>query len=433
MSARRVAARVLVRVWNEDAYAAPALSAELDRADLESRDRSLATELTYGVLRTQKYLETRLERWGRLRPGDAPLRAHLLVGAYQLEFLDRVPAHAAVHEAVELIRKDHDRDVAGFGNAVLRRLSEDVGGRNSLRDATWQSAPSFLRKRLVRELGEDGARQILFPEGKRAPFLRILGKEPSRELVSWLEACAEPVAGVPNSFRFTAGGDPRKNEFFERGQFVIQELGAQLIGHFLGVEPGHSVLDVCAGRGQKTSLLAELSGAGGRVVATDLFGHKVRALTEEMGRLGLEVEAYQWDFTNPPPSQLEGVFDRVLVDAPCTGVGTLSRRPEIARRLTPGDPARMGALQVTIARNAARCLRPGGLLVFSTCSVLGEEGPAVVDELERAGLRRAIPRLLPDLAQVPDLALGLAPERSTLRLSPSQSDTDGYFVAWLEK
>jgi 16S rRNA (cytosine967-C5)-methyltransferase len=427
MSARQVAARVLVRVFHEEAYAAPALSAELDRADLESRDRGLATELTYGVLRTQKYLETRLEKWGRLKPGDASLRAHLLVGAYQLEFLDRVPAHAAVHEAVELVRRDHDRKVGGFANAVLRRLSEDVGGRSSLREATWQSSPSFLRKRLVRELGEEGARQILFPEEKRAPFLRVLGKTPSPDLLAWLEARAEAVPGVPNAFRFTAGGDPRKNEFFEQGQFVVQELGAQLIGHFLGVEPGHAVLDVCAGRGQKTSLLAELSGAEGRVVATDLFDHKVRALADEMVRLGLSVEAYQWDFTTPPPQKLEGVFDRVLVDAPCTGVGTLSRRPEIARRLTPEDPARLGALQLTIARNAARCLRPGGLLVFSTCSVLSEEGPAVVDELERGGLRRAAPRLLPDLA------LGLVPESSTLRLSPSQSDTDGYFIAWLEK
>lgn len=427
MSARAIAARVLLRVWNEQAYAAPVLSAELERTRLESRDRNLATELSYGVLRTQKYLETRLEKFGSLKSADAALRAHLLVGAYQLEFLDRVPARAAVNEAVELIGKEHDRKIAGFANAVLRRVSEDAPGRLNILDAVWASAPSFLRKRLVRELGEEGARRILFPEGKRTPYLRLVSSEPKSELSSWLDTHAEPVAQVPSAYRFVAGGDPRKNEFFERGQFVVQELGAQLIGHFLGVQDGDQVLDVCAGRGQKTSLLAERAGARGRVVATDLFDHKVKSLTKEMERLGFEIEAYKWDFTTPPPPQLEGTFDRILVDAPCTGVGTLSRRPEIARRLTPEDPARMGALQTEIVRNASQCLRPGGLLVFSTCSVLAEEGPAVVEELLRAGLRRAAP------GSLPALPLGLSPERSTLRLSPLQSDTDGYFIAWLEK
>lgn len=427
MSARAIAARVLLRVWNEQAYAAPVLSAELERARLESRDRSLATELTYGVLRTQKYLETRLQKLGRLKPGELALRAHLLVGAYQLEFLDRVPARAAVNEAVQLVRKDHDQKVIGFANAVLRRLSEDVAGRHSLADATWESAPSFLRKRLVRELGEDGARQILLPEGKRTPFLRVVGSEPTVDLSTWLTANAEPLAGVPQAYRFVAGGDPRKNEFFDNGKLVVQELGAQLIGHCLGVEDGDSVLDVCAGRGQKTSLLAERAGTRGRVVATDLFDQKVKGLSAEMQRLGFDVEAYQWDWTKPPPPQLEGAFDRVLVDAPCTGVGTLSRRPEIARRLTPEDPARMGALQKQLVQNAAQCLRPGGLLVFSTCSVLSEEGLAVVEALEGAGLRRAA------AGSIPELPLGLSKEHSTLRLSPSQSDTDGYFIAWLEK
>lgn len=427
MSARAIAARVLLRVWNDQAYAAPTLSAELERTNLESRDRNLATELTYGVLRTQKYLETRLEKLGRLKPGESTLRAHLLVAAYQLDFLDRVPARAAVNEAVALVRKDLDQKVVGFANAVLRRLSEDVAGRHSLADATWESAPSFLRKRLVRELGEAGARQILLPEAKRTPFLRVVGSEPGDELTVWLEAHAEPILDVPSAYRFVAGGDPRKNEFFEKGQFVVQELGAQLIGHSVGVEDGDRVLDVCAGRGQKTSLLAERAGARGRVVATDLFEHKVRQLTGEMLRLGFDVEAYQWDFTRPPPAQLEGAFDRILVDAPCTGVGTLSRRPEIARRLTPEDPARMGALQKEIVQNAAQCLRPGGLLVFSTCSVLCEEGATVVEELERMGLRRAA------AGSIPRLPFGLCPEHSTLHLSPSQTDTDGYFIAWLEK
>lgn len=426
MSARDVAARVLVRVWEDDAFAAPALSSELERANLDSRDRGLATELTYGVLRTQKYLETRLEKFGRLKKGERTLVAHLLVCVYQLEFLDRVPARAAVSEALALISPNHDRRVTGFANAVLRRLSEDEQGRRPLSDAIFASAPSWLRKRLVRQLGEVEVRELLARDAKRAPHLRVVGS-PSNEFEDWLQTHAEALEAVPRAYRFVAGGDPRRSDFYRDGAFIVQELGAQLIGHCLGANEGESVLDVCAGRGQKTSLLAEIVGPGGRVVATDLFEHKVRALGEEMTRLGLSVEGYQWDWTTPPPPQLEGVFDRVLVDAPCTGVGTLARRPEIARRLTPEDPARMARLQLEITTNAARCLRPGGTLLLSTCSVFEEEGPSVVRQLEEVGLR-PVP-----VEAVPAVATPFGPEGALLRLSPGRSETDGYFIAWLEK
>ncbi len=426
MSARSVAARVLVRVWKDEAFASAALSSELERTGLDPRDRALATELTYGVLRTQTYLRARLEKFGRIKRNQTALLSHLLVCAYQLEFLDRIPARAAVSEALALISPHHDRRVTGFANAVLRRLSEDGQGRIPLRDAVFTSVPSWLRKRLVRQLGEDPAKGLLTHDFGRAPHLRLVGS-PSGPFVDWLSASAEPVSSVPRAYRYVAGGDPRTSDFYREGAFVVQELGAQLIGHLVGANEGESVLDVCAGRGQKTSFLAEAVGASGRVVATDLHEHKVRELGVEMSRLGLKVEGYQWDWTVPPPERLEGVFDRVLVDAPCTGVGTLARRPEIARRLRPEDPARMARLQAQITANAARCLRPGGTLVLSTCSVFEEEGPGVVRQLEQSGLTPAPP------ASLPDIAGSFGADGASLRLSPGRSETDGYFIAWLEK
>jgi 16S rRNA (cytosine967-C5)-methyltransferase len=440
MSARGLAAQVLLRVLKEDAYGAAALSAELSRSALSSRDRALATEITYGVLRTDKHLRRRLGQYAKVKESDLSLLVHLLVAAYQIEFLDRVPARAAVHEAVELIGQSRDSRVAGFANAILRRLAEAAEKeRVPLREAVYASAPSWLRKRLIRDVGEDAADSLLVPGRAPLPTIRVNGPSPSSSLLSslseFLEEDCEPVAEVPNAYRYIRGGDPRRRPEYEAGEFVVQELGAQLIGHALGVMPGDRVLDVCAGRGQKTSLLKSQAGALGTVVATDVHEHKVRALQEEMNRQGHEVQARAWDFTTPPPPEFLDYFDRVLVDAPCSGVGTLARRPEILRRLGPEDPARLAELQLAILRQAALTLRPGGTLLFATCSVLSEEGENVIAALLGSGgglpfsLVEDTPSLSIDSALFPG---GLAPS-SSLRLLPKIHGTDGYFAARLRR
>ena len=231
---------------------------------------------------------------------------------------------------------------------------------------------------------------------------------------------------MPGAYQFEAGGDPRQLLGYQEGAFVVQELGAQLVAHALGVREGEAVLDVCAGRGQKTSLLKSLVGNSGRVVATDLHEHKVRALEEEMKRLGVSVTAQTWDWTKEPPTELRGVFDRVIVDAPCSGVGTLRRRPEIARRLTAEDPVRLGALQSQIARNAALALKPDGVLLFATCSVLREEAEDIVEQLIAEGaLTAVIPETSVQTALFPQ---GASPS-AALRLLPQIHGTDGYFIA----
>jgi 16S rRNA (cytosine967-C5)-methyltransferase len=422
MSARSLAAQVLVRVWSEGAYAAAALSSFLDQSGLEARDRGLATELVYGVLRTEKYLEGRLSNFGKIKTSDRILFSHLLVAAYQLEFLDRIPPHAAVGEAVTLVRELRGQRVAGFCNAILRRLA-NAGREKDLASAVFDSQPSWLKKRLSRDVGEEEARAVVHSGTAVAPFLRVVEAPRSEEFQRWLDANTEQCESAPQAYRYTGGGDPRKCVWYTKGAFVVQELGAQLVGRALGALRGESILDACAGRGQKTSLLVEQVGLSGRVVATDLHEHKVVALRDEMARLGLHAEALIWDWTEPAPPELRGAFDRVFVDAPCTGVGTLRRRPEIARRLGPGDPERLGELQYLICQNAAACLRPNGLLVFATCSLLREETSAVVERLRAAGLTPA-----PPPKEVPPL---LRSGTTSLKLSPLRTNTDGYFIAWL--
>ncbi|HEY3497247.1 MAG TPA: transcription antitermination factor NusB, partial [Polyangiaceae bacterium] len=330
MTARSLAARVIERVEENAAYAAAALDAELDRhPGLDPRERALAAELSYGVLRTQKALEQRITAHAPRGVSDKLVRRLLLVAAYQLLLLDRIPAWAAVDEAVSEIRRARGPRVAGFANAVLRKVAE--GPKLELADAVRETAPAWLLERLTAVVGKDEAEALFgidVPLGRS--FARLVG---GRNAPAWFEA-AEASPLLPAA-RVLPGGDPEKLEGYAEGNLVVQELGAQLVALALGVRPGERVLDACAGRGQKTSLFVERAGPSGQVWASDQHPEKLANLGRELARLGLppaRTAAVDWTLG---PGDVPGGFDRVLVDAPCTGVGTLRRRPEIARRLAP--------------------------------------------------------------------------------------------------
>jgi 16S rRNA (cytosine967-C5)-methyltransferase len=202
---------------------------------------------------------------------------------------------------------------------------------------------------------------------------------------------------------------------------VIQDEGAQVVSFALGARPGDRVLDACAGRGQKTSLLREQIGQTAELWAVDLYPEKLAILESEFRRLRLALprtEAVDWTIGD---GSVPTGFDRVLVDAPCTGTGTLRRRPEIARRLSPDDPARLGALAERILRRAAGRGKPGGKVVFAVCSVLPEEGEAVVG--------RVADVLAPAPFDAPEIAHIAAPSSTSFRLTPGKHGTDGFFVA----
>jgi 16S rRNA (cytosine967-C5)-methyltransferase len=418
VTARSLAVRVLDRVERDGAYAAAALDAELDRhPQLEPRDRALLSELVYGVLRTRGALERRLLEHAPRGVSDKAVRLHLLVAAYQLLLLDRVPAWAAVDEAIGEIKRARGGRVAGFGNAVLRKIA--AGPRPGLAEALRESAPAWLTDKLDRLLSADETDALL---GAGVPLGRVWGRAVTgRPEPGWL-AAAEHHRASPLA-RLLPSGDPEKLEGYAEGAFVVQEPGAQLIALALAVKPGERVLDACAGRGQKTTLLVEAAGSGGEVWAADAHPKKLAALERECERLGLPAPhgaAVDWTLgTGDVPDG----FDCVLVDAPCTGTGTLRRRPEITRRLVPEDPARLAELQTAILRAAASRARPGGRVVFAVCSVLEEEAEGV--------LARVAGELAPAPFEAPALQALAGPGEHTLRLTPLRHETDGYFVASL--
>ncbi len=427
-SARDIAARVVERVLRDAAFASAALDAELARAEeLSARDRALATELVYGSLRTRAALEARIAKLAKkLDPKDYVLKSQLLLAGYQLLLLDRVPAHAVVDHAVEAIKRARGPRVAGFVNAVLRRLSAE--GKLDAGEAALESLPEWLRSALESVLPESEVRALVSPSvsGGTGPLgIRVRVGVAEADLPAWLQEAPRgnwsDLARRPGSV-----GDPRRLEGYAEGAFVVQEEGAQVIALALGARPGMRVLDACAGRGQKTTLLADqLSrGADSELVACDLHGSKLRALKQELKRLKLpDVETHAIDF-RLGAGDLTRTFDRILVDAPCTGTGTLRRRPEIALRLTAEDPARMAELQASILRRAASLLSADGRLVYAVCSVLPEECEGV--------LERVADVLVPAPFDAPALPW-LAPSCSELRLLPGEHATDGYFLACLRR
>jgi len=399
------------------------LDAEIDKhPQLDARDRGLATELVYGTVRCYPALLKALRSHAPrgLPEDDWAFIVPLVIAAYQVLYLDRVPAFAAVDAAVGQISRVRGKPLGGFANAVLRKLGRSV---HSQEQAVFESAPPWLTQALRSAVGERETRALLgiSDSGGFAPgFLGLrykTGQLPSQEIAN-----AEPSPLLDGAYRVRRAGDPRRLAGYQAGHFSVQEEGAQFVAAALGAKSGERVLDACAGRGQKTMLLAERVGAG-VVWASDLYPAKLAALAEEARRLQLpEIRTRALDLTQGV-GDLPGDFDRVLVDAPCSGTGTLRRRPEILLRLRPEDPTRLAQLAEKILRTVCPLVRPGGRLVFAVCSVLPEECEAVV--------ARVSDILAPIAFDSPEVTRVFGANTTSFRLLPGAHGTDGYFAASL--
>ncbi len=435
-TARSVAAIALGRVTTEGAFAAAALEAELVRAvQLDPRDHGLATELVYGTLRVLPWLEARLNAYARkpVATLPEPVRSHLALAAYQLFFM-RVPAFAAVNEAVSAVREALGERMSAFSNAVLRKVATEAAAATPelLQQARLASIPVWLRDALIASVGDEGARGIL--GGSEAPpaGLRVERAAERDGLLETLRAARpsasfEPGAVSPLSILARGAGKLEALPGHGEGAWSIQEEGSQAVALSLGARPGESVLDACAGRGNKTAILARAVGETGSVDACDLHTKKLARLKDELARVGLSARglyAVDWSVGS---GEVTATYDRVLVDAPCSGSGTLRRRPEISLRRKDNGLGEVAATELSILSRAATHVRPGGTLVYAICSVLREEAEAVVDALLASDpTLEAAPIAAPELAH-------LAQGASQLRLMPHLHGTDGYFIACFRK
>jgi 16S rRNA (cytosine967-C5)-methyltransferase len=426
-------------VERTDAYANILLDARLRQSRLAPLDRALATELVYGVLRWRGKLDWMLGQVldRPLETLDLPVRQVLRLGAYQLRCLTRVPTFAAVDESVRLIRKAGAGRSAGYINAVLRSLAGHRHDRSPdpVRDpigywSTLGSHPRWLVERWIARLGREEAEQLMAANNE-VPPLTVLVNTLKAKSEEAHRALAEALPGVqagrwiPGSLTLRgAGGVARLPGFAEGWLIPMDEAGAFPV-LALEVEPGHRVLDACAGGGSKSALMAARVGAEGEVLALDMSPRAMRRLGAAVQRLGLSrVRPHQGD-ARSAGAEWAGRFPRVLLDAPCTGLGTLRRRPEIKWRRDGRDLARTAALQRRLLDGVAGSVARGGLLVYSTCSLEPEETDGVV-----ADFLSVHPEFhLDDPGPTLPAEASLVDTDGFLRSWPHRHGTDGFFVA----
>ena len=441
MDPRRAAFQVLRDLEEGPAHLETILSRRL--ASAPARERAFATQLVFSVLRNREYLDHLLAAFTDRPPSklDRPVLAVLRLGVAEAALMS-TPDHAVVDSAVELAKATPARRGRKLVNAVLRQVVSDwrqaplppEGKDPAPRLAVEYSHPDWLIRELLAQWPRTEVEAWLKANQEQPPLtLRVnLDKISRAELAKRLEAKAEAVEPhllVPEALMLIKPQTPAaKLPGFGQGLFTVQDAAAQAMGHLLGVGPGMDVADLCAGAGGKTGHLAALMAGRGRLLAVDPSPGRITALRTNLARLGVKgVEVRQGDARELVG--VTGVLDRVLVDAPCTGLGVVGRRPDVRWRRNPSDPERLATLQLELAAKAADLIKPGGALLYCTCTVTRAENQGVVDAL---------------LAQRPELRLewphGLAAILKThlggdgyFRTLPHRDRADAFFAARLVK
>ena len=447
----RVAAYGILRAVNEGRSDLPAAVARARERLPDERDRALAAEIAAGTLRWMGALDAVIGAFSRraLSRLDPEVLDILRLGAYQLLHLERVPASAVVNDGVELARGRGKRSAAGLVNAVLRRVDReratlplpappaDPGDVEAALDylAITLSHPRWLAARWLARFGFEATEAWLRFNNLPAPVtLRANTLKTSREALA-LRLAEAGVETRPGRFGPDAlvvlRGNPLRTPLADEGVFVVQDESSQLVGAFLGARPGERVLDACAAPGGKTLLIASALGGEGTVAAADLRPRRVALLAQTIRRAGAAgVHVVRADVSRRLP--FDQVFDAVLLDAPCSGLGTVRRDPEIRWRRTAEDLPRLAEAQRQMLEHAAAAVRPGGRLVYATCSSEPEENEAVV-----GAFLGARDDFRPVRGQ--DTALGQTPAAAAfdaaghLRTLPFRHDLEAFFAAMLQR
>lgn len=426
---------MLRRVFEDGAWADRALHGEANRACLDARERALAMRLAYGAVQRRATLDHLIEtlagrRVERLEP---LVLAALRLGLYQLVYADRVPAHAAVGESVELVKRESPGG-AKLVNAVLRRGAREAPRLAAALDdgtpaaaALRHSHPEWIAALWWDALGPDDARALMAADNEPAEAaLRVntLRADPTA-LAARLPVASRPAPGLPEGLVLEGPFDAFASPEWQRGSFMPQSRAAMTVARLLAPRPGERVLDLCAAPGGKATHLAALMGNDGELVAVERHPGRADALRRTAERMGAKIDVRTGDAAAPHEP---GAYDRVLVDPPCSDLGTLASRPDARWRKPPDLPRRLAREQGAILRAGADALCPGGTLVYSTCTISPAENEAVVQDLLAArpdftadDLRADVPLWNHD--RVPGFAQTL----------PHRDGTEGFFIARLRR
>lgn len=430
---RKAALRVLVNCRTNGAWADAALNVQIRRDGLSGADAALCSRIVYGVLQNQLLLDHYISAYCSQKPDhlQPPLLDILRIGAYQILFLDKIPDSAAVNESVELAKIFKRGQAAGLVNAVLRKISKnkdnlpEIPGQNPERTLSIRySHPRWLVKRLLPILGVEETEKFLAANNDVAPMtvqvnpLKTSAEKLTAELTE-AGVTVKPHAWVPDCLELSGTGDLTALRAFRDGDFMVQDPAARLVSLIADVKPGQRVLDVCAAPGGKSFSAAFAMGNQGSIQSCDLHENKLKRVRESAERLGITcIEAAPADGRIFKP-EWENAFDVVLVDAPCSGLGIIRKKPD-TRYKKADELFSLPVIQTAILENAARYVAPGGTLVYSTCTILPEENEQVSD-----AFLAEHPEFSRESFTLPE-PVGKTDGRLTLW--PQRHDTDGFYI-----
>jgi 16S rRNA (cytosine967-C5)-methyltransferase len=450
-SPRALAFEVLRETFERGGHTELAFRAGAERLGLTGRDRAQAQRLTYGSVQRKGTTDAAIERLsGRaIRLLDPPVAASLRLGLYELLFADGTPDHAAVDQAVELTKIAKAGHASGFVNAILRRaareraeLTEALLGDDSTPEsaAVAHSAPLWLARMWWEELGAEAARALLAACNDPAEVaMRAADAEARADLVARLRGegvDASPAPGpwpldAPEALVFAGRVGDSVPPLVAEGALTPQSRGSAAVVEVLDPRPAETILDLCAGPGIKTGQIATRMGDRGEVISVELDEARAAEISGQARRLDLHgVTVFEGDVTSLP---LPPGFDRILLDAPCSDLGTLASRPDARWRKSPRTIDRVAAVQGKAIANAAKLLAPGGTLVYSTCTISRRENEDRIAALLEASAAGQVPPL--ELDDLGALAPGLASvhEPRTLQLRPDRDRTTGFFISRLRR
>ncbi|MFP8781773.1 16S rRNA (cytosine(967)-C(5))-methyltransferase RsmB [Planococcus plakortidis] len=433
---RDAALSILYAVENKQAYSNLLLNSTMDSYGISAKNKGLLTEITYGTLQHQMTLDYYLEPYikGKLDPW---VRTLLRLSLYQIVYLDRIPFHAVINEAVEIAKRRGHGGIASVVNGILRSIQRSgVRSFNEIADPIEKisietSHPAWMIKRWSEQFGMQKAREMAL-ENNRAPLQTVrvnTVQATPDEVIEMLESeglTAEPSKIIPECLVVT-GGQPVRTQTFEKGFITIQDESSMLPAYALQVQPGMKVLDMCAAPGGKTTHIAEKLEGQGNVLAMDLHAHKVKLIGETAKRLGHQtIETTVGDGRESSERFGEETFDRILVDAPCSGLGVIKRKPDIKYTKTPDDFGRLQTIQLALLDEAVKLLKPGGILVYSTCTV---------DTEENRGTAEKFMNTHPQMEQIPaELPAAFKSKgKGFVQVFPQDFGSDGFFIASFRK
>ncbi|WP_125981686.1 16S rRNA (cytosine(967)-C(5))-methyltransferase RsmB [Loigolactobacillus iwatensis] len=438
---RYLAVDILERVEKEGSYANIALDQVLDRVRLNSSDAGLLTNIVYGVIQHRLTLDywlapfvkkpQQLEHW---------VRQVLRLSVYQMTYLDKIPNRAIFYEATEIAKNRGNQGTAGLVTAILRNIQ-----RTGLRDLTEiadadeqmsikYSLPVWLIKKLQTQLGQEKTLAILEhinepPTASIRVNTRVTNAEKLQTELADVDLQVEPSHLTPVGL-VSQGGFFAGTAAFEAGQYTVQDESSMLVAPSMQLKPNQQVLDACAAPGGKTTHIATYlnAGAGGHVTALDLHANKVRLIEENANRLHVSdvISAQVMDARDVHSKFADEQFDRILVDAPCSGLGLLRRKPEIKYARSEADLQNLKKIQLAILNSVAKKVKVGGILTYSTCTIVDEENQQVIEKF-----RQQHPEF--DLIPVKtDYELTVETE-PYMKLYPDDYRTDGFFICCLQR